>query len=218
MRGYVLLLVLFCPFWVFAQEHSVPVGTDDNLLILSVENALPFPLQGVRVDIRSAPEWLEFKTSSATIDSLPTHERREVEFDFRVLEVAGGQVDSVQLALTNHSGDSLGYRAIRFRTMSLPQETGLLLAYPNPGNPGSTIRYALRTSAQVRLEVYNILGQRVRMLVNEERPVGTWSVQWDGCNDHGHAVASGSYLVRLRAEEKETGDITQSTMKLILQR
>ena len=70
--------------------------------------------------------------------------------------------------------------------------------YPNPFNPVTTIRYGLPQSANVRLEVYNTLGQRVAVLVDEEREAG-----WHEITFHGGNLASGVYLYRLKAADFE---------------
>ena len=71
--------------------------------------------------------------------------------------------------------------------------------YPNPFNPSTIIPYQLPTAAQVRLEVFNVLGQRVATLVDEERPAGFHAAAWDATNAAGQAVAAGVYMYRLTA-------------------
>jgi hypothetical protein len=75
--------------------------------------------------------------------------------------------------------------------------------YPNPFNPVTTIRYSIAQPSHVTLRIYNIAGQLVRTLVNEEqtpRPEG-FAMEWDGASDKGSKVASGVYLYRLVAGE-----------------
>jgi hypothetical protein len=83
----------------------------------------------------------------------------------------------------------------------VPTEFRLEQNYPNPFNPETTIRYQLAKRANVVLEVYNMLGQRVRALVEHEQTAGVHTVMWDGHNEAGHEVAAGVYLYRLRAGE-----------------
>jgi hypothetical protein len=66
--------------------------------------------------------------------------------------------------------------------------------YPNPFNPSTTIQYALPTAANVKLTVFNVLGQEAATLVNENKPAGTYTVQFDGSR-----LASGVYFYRLEA-------------------
>lgn len=71
--------------------------------------------------------------------------------------------------------------------------------YPNPFNPSTTIRYQLRESANVMLAIYNILGQRIRILVQEMQAPGHYTLQWDGRDETGRAAASGVYIYRIQA-------------------
>lgn len=77
--------------------------------------------------------------------------------------------------------------------------------YPNPFNPTTAIRYQLPKSGSVELTIYNLLGQEIRKLVNENRIAGQYTVQWDGRDETGAAVASGVYLYRLKAGEPSGG-------------
>lgn len=69
--------------------------------------------------------------------------------------------------------------------------------YPNPFNPSTVIPYAIPTSAHVRLEVFNLLGQRLATLVDGGRSAGTHTAQWDGMDAAGRAVGAGVYIYRL---------------------
>ena len=69
---------------------------------------------------------------------------------------------------------------------------------PNPFNPETMIRFATAQAGRVTLVVYDVHGARVRTLVNEWMPAGSFRSRWDGRNDHGTAVASGVYLYELR--------------------
>jgi hypothetical protein len=69
--------------------------------------------------------------------------------------------------------------------------------HPNPFNPSTEIRYELPTSSDVRVAVYNLLGQQVRVLVQGSQGIGTHRVVWDGTDDRGRSVSSGIYVYRL---------------------
>jgi hypothetical protein len=73
--------------------------------------------------------------------------------------------------------------------------------YPNPFNPETTIRYQINQPGPVHLEIYNLLGQKIRTLVNEVQSAGAHSVNWDGLDDAGRSVSSGVYVYRLRADK-----------------
>ena len=69
--------------------------------------------------------------------------------------------------------------------------------YPNPFNPSTKIRYGVPHDGNVTLMIYNVLGQKVRTLVDDARAAGRYEVNWDGKDDHGRAVGTGLYLYRL---------------------
>jgi hypothetical protein len=83
--------------------------------------------------------------------------------------------------------------------IALPKEFALEQNYPNPFNPTTTIRYTIPAQSKVVIKVYNMLGQQVRTIVNENKPAGRYQIVWDGKNEFGNAVASGIYLYRLQA-------------------
>ena len=75
---------------------------------------------------------------------------------------------------------------------------GLAPNAPNPFNASTLIPYRLDADGPVRLEIYNLLGQRLRTLVDEVQAAGPYRVHWDARDGRGAAVAGGVYLVRLR--------------------
>ncbi|RMF69992.1 MAG: T9SS C-terminal target domain-containing protein, partial [Calditrichaeota bacterium] len=64
-------------------------------------------------------------------------------------------------------------------------------------NPETTIRYQLPEAGRVTLTIYNLLGQKVRTLVNQNRSAGSYMVVWDGRDDAGEIAPSGLYFYRL---------------------
>ncbi len=85
-------------------------------------------------------------------------------------------------------------------TLSPLQQTFALYPnVPNPFNPTTVIKYQLRDQGSVSLAVYNILGRRVKTLVDRTQQAGHYSTSWDGCDDSGKEVAAGVYLYRLQA-------------------
>ena len=82
--------------------------------------------------------------------------------------------------------------------------------YPNPFNPSTNIEYSLKNTSEVSLVIYNLLGEKVRTLVNETQAADRYRITWDGTNDIGLKVASGIYIYKLTA-----GNFTDS-QKMIL--
>lgn len=94
-----------------------------------------------------------------------------------------------------------------------PQRLWLAQNYPNPFNPNTVIRFSLSTDGptQTSLRIYNLLGQEVRILVDQQKATGTYEVVWDGKDSKGRQVANGIYLYRL-----EAGEFTESKKMLLL--
>jgi hypothetical protein len=78
----------------------------------------------------------------------------------------------------------------------IPFKFDLLQNYPNPFNPSTNIKYAIAKQTRVRIEVYNILGQRVAVLVNENKNPGYYTVKFDGSD-----LATGFYVYRMQTKE-----------------
>jgi hypothetical protein len=81
----------------------------------------------------------------------------------------------------------------------LPGSPALLQNYPNPFNPSTTITFALPEASAVRVEVYSILGQRVKTLVDGPLFSSMHTVRWDGRSETGLPVSSGTYIIRFEA-------------------
>jgi len=82
----------------------------------------------------------------------------------------------------------------------VPTEFSLSDAYPNPFNPETKINFSVAKQANVKLVIYNILGQKVRTLVNQEMQPGKYSASWDSKDDLGRQVVSGVYLIGFESD------------------
>ncbi len=78
------------------------------------------------------------------------------------------------------------------------QKPLLMKNYPNPFNPETTIRFAISQADRVQIEIFNIKGEKVRTLVDNEFSAGEHAITWDGTNDNQQSVASGIYLYRMK--------------------
>jgi hypothetical protein len=82
---------------------------------------------------------------------------------------------------------------------TLPKEFALSQNYPNPFNPSTKINIAVPQTSQVRIVVYNMLGQEVATLVNREMAAGRYPLEWNGMDNNGKAIATGTYIYRMTA-------------------
>ena len=86
-----------------------------------------------------------------------------------------------------------------------------LLNYPNPFNPTTTIEFSIQNDSQVELSIYNIKGQKVKILVHDRFQIGNHSVIWNGDDESGNSVSSGIYYYKLNVNGK-----TEAVKKCLL--
>ena len=103
-------------------------------------------------------------------------------------------------AIARAQTDGTGYFALplaALRGRALPEGFALGPNYPNPFNPSTVIPYQLATASEVRLEVFNLLGQRLATLVDGERLAGFHTATWTATDGAGRAVGAGVYIYRM---------------------
>lgn len=98
----------------------------------------------------------------------------------------------------------------------LPERFALHPNFPNPFNPTTTIVYDLPRTSQVRLTIYNVLGQKVAQLVSGKLAAGRYRTVWDGRNQAGLPVSSGIYIMRLEATPVSGGRPFVQDRKIVL--
>jgi hypothetical protein len=91
-------------------------------------------------------------------------------------------------------------------------------AYPNPFNPSTTLSYRLPQDAVVSVQIYDLIGRKVRSLVDESKSAGYYRIVWNGRDEAGSQVASGVYLYRFSAIPTDGGKIAVRSGKLVLTR
>ena len=74
--------------------------------------------------------------------------------------------------------------------------------YPNPANPGTTIKYTLPDAGRVSIKIYNVMGHEVADLVDAGMPAGSHIIRWDGGDKSGNPVASGLYFYRIQYDKR----------------
>ena len=92
----------------------------------------------------------------------------------------------------------------------MPTITSSIGNYPNPFNPETTISFTIPIESNLRIDIYNIKGQKVKALINGVYEAGNHKIVWNGLDDNGQNVGSGIYLYRMK-----TDDFSQ-TKKMVL--
>lgn len=164
---------------------------------------------------------LEWRTASENSNMGWFVERRSIDEEWKALGFVNGSGTTVEqqvyaftderpapntlysyrLRQVDYDGRSEYSPKFLIMVAAVPTATRLLPNYPNPFNPSTEIGVELASAADVTLEVYDLLGRKVKTLVKENMTAGVHHFSWDGTNDRGEIVAAGAYLYRLSTPE-----------------
>jgi hypothetical protein len=147
------------------------------------------------------------QTGAADLIEVPMIAKKDITVgDKHQLRLADAMLSTSAAASINIEGVD------RIDSPDLPLSFELEQNYPNPFNPTTTIPFALTQAAHVNLTVFNVLGQEVKQLINEEMEANSrHEIVWDATDNMGQRVSTGIYLYRLRI-----GDETKSRKMLLL--
>ncbi len=158
--------------WTFMTTSTVDTGTGTTDDWTSLMTKLPF--------------------------DLPASATRTEQFAIFGVDTSQVSIDSLARLINRIVTD---VRDIPNPTAGIPKKFELGQNYPNPFNASTSIQFNLPQSSQVRLDIYNVLGQKVKTLVNEKLSAGYKRVTWDGTNETGDQVASGIYFYFLNTDK-----------------
>lgn len=183
---------------IHAQSiYVLTPGVKGNQIVLQLSNiSESLPAENVEVKLIRKSVNLKFTTTEVNVNNLNKNEEKEATFSFDVNYAADiSKQDTVEFIVTDHKTIQVTKQFIF--TYTQPKEFGLEQNYPNPFNPSTKIRFSIpcvgaRCIVPVQLKVYDILGNEIATLVNEEKPTGYYEVEWDASR-----VASGVYIYRL---------------------
>ena len=126
----------------------------------------------------------------------------ETEYAFSDNNTCSGSWYDYRLVDVSYSGRK-HFHTIESILVGAPLKYKLFQNYPNPFNPYTTILFDLPLRSDVRIDIYNVLGQKVTTLVNEEKQAGYYKHVWNGENDRGNRISSGMYILTFQAVSLE---------------
>lgn len=166
-------------------------------------------LDGTVTDVSNAPFWIyqtvPWLTAAPTTGTLPQGASQPLALSFDTTGMAGGNYDAWVVIMHNAAGSpSVLPVDLTVQTYvagtTVPNVFALRGNAPNPFNPSTRLSFSLVKGGAAVVDVLDLQGHVVRTLLSGTVAAGEQSVVWDGRDDAGHAVASGTYLARLRAE------------------
>jgi hypothetical protein len=191
------------------------MGADENL-----QNPLPVELVSFSAEVRENEIVLRWATASETDNYGFEVQRQSAELDWNKIGFVAGHGTTTQAQVYQFTDAAVQPGSYRYRLkqidtdgsfsfsgellveLSQPATFALAQNYPNPFNPETFIRYQLAESGKVELAIFNVRGERVRTLIHEDKPAGYYLVRWDGKNDAGKTLSSGTYFYMLNIDGK----------------
>lgn len=187
-----IILCLFVTTVLYAQTvYEVVPGTKGNEVILSVINeSKTDDAEKITVALSNNPRGIEICNSIVQINKLNPSEEREALFSFDAKRIPGVLKDTLKFLITDNKGNRWNKEVVIH--YSLPTEFKLEQNYPNPFNPSTTIEFTVPQNGRYNLSIYNILGQLVRVLADDEYQPGYFKLTFDASR-----LASGVYIYKL---------------------
>ncbi len=214
-----------CVLKAYKQSGDVTINSyyGNNMTTLSIDS--DFDLKGIQIELIGSSTEAPVKLADKNIEMFYHEQDGQTRIGLLDLQgsetIKAGSTNLVQLngeyeiisavvADINHQSviPSIG-EALKQPT--LPDVYSLNQNYPNPFNPVTQIEFALPNPGEVKLVVYNVIGQKVTTLIDGSMQAGYHSIEWDGVNSNGNQVSSGVYFYKIHA-----GDYSHSKKMLLL--
>jgi len=184
-----------------------------NSTTLSLES--DFDLRGIQIDMIGSSKESPVKLVNKNFELLYHEKDKQAKVGLLDLEgveiIKKGETQLVQLKgdyeIISAVVSDMKHRSIipliseTFKAPNLPESYSLDQNYPNPFNPLTKIEFALPNNTYVKLEIFNIIGQRITSLIDNDLDAGYHTVDWNGTNSSGQRVSSGIYFYKITADE-----------------
>ena len=208
-----LSALLFSSIIIAQNTYNVQPGVKNNQIVLQLSNVSSTEAAiNLEVKLVRSSNNIKFNQTEKLIENITQSEEIEAAFNFDVdYNIGTAEADTIEFMITDNKSVYLTKQFIL--QYSLPTEYKLEQNYPNPFNPSTKIRYSIPNvslrQAQgdnfTTLKVYDILGNEVTTLVNEQKEPGYYEVEFSATGGASHlpagrqGFASGVYIYRLQS-------------------
>ncbi len=182
------------------QTWQIPFASTDNTISLSVQNNSTLEAKNVSVTFNNLPTWLEFKSNTVLLKSIPANGSADAEFTFSVDRKAPVGKDTT-LTATISSADGQTWTKEISVAVGAPKDYKLYNNFPNPFNPSTKIAFELPKASHVKLVIYDVVGREVAQIADGDYPAGYSELTWNGLNRNGEQVSSGVYFYRISTDK-----------------
>jgi len=191
MKTTTIIFLLLATTIVGQKTYEVIPGTKGNEIVLSIANeSKTDSAEKITVALTNNPKGIELCNKLVEINKLKPSEERETVFSFDAKRIPGTLKDTLKFVITDNKGGSWKKEIVI--EYALPKEFKLEQNYPNPFNPSTTIEFTVPHNGRYILSVYNVLGQLVNILAEDDYQSGYYKVTFDAGR-----LASGMYIYRL---------------------
>jgi hypothetical protein len=155
-------------------------------------------------------DWLSLSAESGSLDP---GEADEIEVLMNSADLEEGTYDAYIVVSTYFSEHVIAVQMVVDDGVGIadggviPDVFALHQNFPNPFNPVTALPYDVPEIADVKIDIYNLLGQKVRSLVTGEHEPGFYRATWNGKNDRGALVTTGVYIYQITARSNATGEV-----------
>jgi len=194
-----------------ATVISISISADEVVQALQLDFVIEGEVVDVSVEsVNDGPEAIFSREDSRlTIGVIDLYGRKMIDTDDEVLQITyrgSGELRLDKSIAVKHGGGMINLVLSSKSTHVVPEGFGMGQNYPNPFNPSTRISFSLPVATDARLEVFNVLGQKVTTLVDEYLPAGEHEVTWNADGN-----ASGVYFYRL-----STGDYSETKRMMLV--
>jgi hypothetical protein len=159
---------------------------------------------------REEPIFIESRQRDGFVDvdlAVIGHQTEPINDDGTLftLKLSGNGVTSVSNVILRDMGNNdVPFVLNKEEVAALPSEFSLIGATPNPFNATTAINFSVPYEAKVRIEIHDLTGRTIATLVDNEFEAGRHSIIWNGSDNSGGTVSSGTYIVRMSTEDFST--------------
>ncbi|MBN1541231.1 T9SS type A sorting domain-containing protein [candidate division KSB1 bacterium] len=174
---------------------------EDGKVVLSWQTESEVDNLGFNIYRSTALSGTRLKLNTQVIDGAGTTvQRQNYSFVDDRIEETGTYFYFLEQLDLGGAVSTFGPVSIAVDAVLIPDHYTLEQNYPNPFNPGTLIRYGLPQAGYVKLVIYNMRGETVRVLLDEQKSAGTFQAYWDGHDGVGMRVPTGLYFYKLSAD------------------
>jgi hypothetical protein len=185
------------------EGYLLPINLGQTTGVLSVYAELDVDanVEVLGITARAPQGWIsasKIENGKVTIAMAGLEPLKDGSIAYLSLRIINKEANATIFGNANlNDGYSAALNSVTVR--EIPTEFALSQNYPNPFNPTTSIKFAIPENANVQLNIYNMLGQKVRTIMDGMQDAGYYTVNWDGNNDLGSKVSSGIYIYRISA-------------------